>query len=175
MGRVSWGIYGIYLRAASYRNTLIGVIIFLFIQACQIGANLWLEHWANISSDDKQSPDLFLGVYAAIMVVYMLLNYAVTYVFMIWIGMKATAKLHDDLLNSILRLPMIFFDTTPLGRIVNRFSTDIFATDNSVPWVFMCTIMYGISVLGTIVVIGTATPIFLVMVPPLAFLFILVQ
>ncbi|KAF9404688.1 hypothetical protein BGZ76_006849, partial [Entomortierella beljakovae] len=175
MGRVSWGIYGIYLRAASYRYSFLGVFLFIVMQACQIGTNLWLEHWTGVSNSDKQSPALFLGVYAAIMVAFMFLNFVVIYVFMVIIGVRATAKLHDDLLSSILRLPMSFFDTTPLGRIVNRFSTDIFATDNTIPWGFMSCLLFGVSVLGTIVVIGMATPIFLVMVPPLTFLFVLIQ
>ncbi|KAG9066592.1 hypothetical protein KI688_012500 [Linnemannia hyalina] len=70
---------------------------------------------------------------------------------------------------------MSFFDTTPLGRIVNRFSTDIFATDNTLPWSFMSVLMFGISVLGTIIVIAATTPIFLAIVPPLAAGFVLVQ
>ncbi|KAF9207492.1 hypothetical protein BGZ49_000307 [Haplosporangium sp. Z 27] len=175
MGRVSWGIYGIYIRAASYRRFLTGVILFVIMQACQIGTNLWLEHWTSIPDPNSRSPGVFLGVYAAIVAVYMCLNFAVTYVFIVWIGIKATSRLHDNLLGSILRLPMSFFDTTPLGRIVNRFSTDIFATDNTLPWGLMSVFMSGVSVLGTVVVLAATTPIFLVMIPPLAIGFTLVQ
>ncbi|KAF9541403.1 hypothetical protein EC957_003079 [Mortierella hygrophila] len=94
---------------------------------------------------------------------------------MVWAGVRATVRLHDGLLGSIMHLPMSFFDTTPLGRIVNRFSTDIFATDNTLPWSFMSVLMFGISVLGTIIVIAATTPIFLAIVPPLAAGFVLVQ
>ena len=36
--------------------------------------------------------------------------------------LEAASKLHQTMLSRILRSPMAFFDTTPLGRILNRFS-----------------------------------------------------
>ncbi|KAH7032042.1 LOW QUALITY PROTEIN: multi drug resistance-associated protein MRP [Linnemannia elongata] len=168
MGRVSWDIYRIYLRAASYGTSLLCVIMYILVQSCQIGTNLWLQHWTSAGSSESHSPAMFLGVYAAITVVYMILMFSCTYFVMVWAGIRATTRLHDGLLSSILCLPMSFFDTTPVGRIVNRFSTDIFATDNTLPWGFMSVLMFGMSVLGTIIVIAATTPIFLALVPPLA-------
>ncbi|KAG0305091.1 Multidrug resistance-associated protein 1, partial [Dissophora globulifera] len=173
LGNVTWGVYDIYLSAATYRYSFLCVILYIVMQAAQIGTNLWLEHWT--SSSGTGSPGEFLGVYAAIVIVYMGLNFLVTFVLMVIAAVRATAKLHDDLLAAILHLPMSFFDTTPLGRIVNRFSTDIFATDNTLPWSFMSLLMFGVSVLGTIVVIASTTPVFLAMVPPLFLAFAFVQ
>ncbi|KAG0029018.1 Multidrug resistance-associated protein 1 [Podila clonocystis] len=174
-GRVSWQVYNTYLRAASYRNGFFCLILYVALQSCQIGTNLWLEHWTSVKDDVVHDPALFLGVYAAITVAFMFMNYAVTYVIMVWAGVRATARLHDYLLDAILRLPMSFFDTTPLGRIVNRFSTDIFATDNTVPWAFMSCLMSGFSVLGTVTILAATTPVFLAIVPPLFVCFVLVQ
>lgn len=39
--------------------------------------------------------------------------------------LKAATKLHGKMLSNILRSPMAFFDTTPLGRVLNRFSKDM--------------------------------------------------
>lgn len=47
------------------------------------------------------------------------------------------------MLENVMRLPMVFFDTTPMGRILARFSTDIFAVDITIPALWdmlaMCT------------------------------------
>ena len=45
----------------------------------------------------------------------------------------AGRSLHNDMLIRLLRAPMWYFDTTPLGRIVNRFSKDIDLIDNAIP------------------------------------------
>lgn len=49
-------------------------------------------------------------------------------------GIKATLALHQRLLSNMMRLPMTFFDTTPKGRIVARFSNDINTLDYSLPF-----------------------------------------
>lgn len=58
-----------------------------------------------------------------------------TFVFVAHISLRmvvASKKLHTDMLFSIMRQPMSFFDTTPLGRVMNRFSRDIDVIDGQV-------------------------------------------
>ena len=50
------------------------------------------------------------------------------------LSLRTAAKnLHVGMLNNVLRLPMSFFDTTPLGRIVARFSKDQDTLDKKLP------------------------------------------
>ncbi|KAF9959717.1 hypothetical protein BGZ72_008964 [Mortierella alpina] len=174
IGSVSWNVYKIYARAASYKWSVAVVILFVAAQAVQIGTNLWLKHWASVAGTGEDV-GMFLGVYGALIVVFMLLNVGSSYVAMVLAAIRASTRLHDRLLTTMMRLPMSFFDTTPLGRIVNRFSSDFFGIDELTPWNFINVLVCGSSVLGTIVVIATTTPIFLAIVPPLLVIYLLVQ
>lgn len=59
-----------------------------------------------------------------------------------WGTLQAAQKLHDDLLYNVMRAPTTtFFDVTPTGRILNRFSKDVDTADNVLPqtlrgWIF---------------------------------------
>lgn len=50
-------------------------------------------------------------------------------------SLRAASVLHVRLISDVLRLPMVFFDTTPLGRLLNRFSKDVDVLDNTLPFV----------------------------------------
>lgn len=47
--------------------------------------------------------------------------------------MKAALTLHHSLLHCILGVPQQFFDTTPRGRIISRFSSDMNTVDHNLP------------------------------------------
>lgn len=70
---------------------------------------------------------------------------------------------------------MSFFDTTPLGRIVNRFSKDVDGIDVTIPSVVHMWLYCLLHVCSTLVVISISTPLFLVVIVPLMFLYYFVQ
>lgn len=62
-------------------------------------------------------------------------------------SLRSAKKLHAALLYNVLRSPMSFFDTTPLGRIVNRFSKDIDTVDLAIPQTLRSWIMCFLQVI----------------------------
>ncbi|KAK2538418.1 Abcc5 [Columba guinea] len=85
--------------------------------------------------------------------------------------LRASSRLHDDLFRRILRSPMKFFDTTPTGRILNRFSKDMDEVDVRLPFQAEMFIQNVILVFFCVGVISGVFPWFLVAVGPLIVLF----
>ena len=87
----------------------------------------------------------------------------------------ASRRIHDKLLHNVMRSPMSFFETTPLGRILNRFSKDIYVIDETIPRALGSFIFVFLTVVSTLVVITAATPYFLIVIVPLLVLYLVVQ
>ena len=70
---------------------------------------------------------------------------------------------------------MSFFDTTPSGRTLNRLSKDVDVIDNTIAMNFRMVIMSFLSVLNLPIVLGMSTPIVLVVIVPVAIIYVLTQ
>ncbi|KAF9131983.1 hypothetical protein BG015_003780, partial [Linnemannia schmuckeri] len=148
----------------------------------KVGWNIAAAYIKAVDSEEEerggppaQNVSYYLTVYGFMILFYVILDVFVSYVSQVICGIQAARTLHDALLARILRLPMSFFDTTPQGRIVNRFSSDVGAIDSQLPENYNDMIGFIFHITGTLLIIGYATPVFLVAVPPLAFLFFQVQ
>ncbi|KAG5889081.1 hypothetical protein JTB14_004925 [Gonioctena quinquepunctata] len=69
--------------------------------------------------------------------------------------LTASTRLHNKMFNNIVYSPMIFFNTNPSGRILNRFSKDIGALDETLPMTLLDTIQIGLAVAAICTVIGS--------------------
>lgn len=87
----------------------------------------------------------------------------------------AGRALHDHLVNNVLASPMMFFDTTPTGRILNRFSKDVDVLDTQIGRIYESWLSCLLRVISVPIVIGYSTPYFLIAFLPLAIIYIAVQ
>lgn len=150
-----------------------GFIIFMS-EAFIVSSGIWLADWSTANITNTNTRDTYVGVYGGLG-----LSQAVALLlggFLLTNGAtKASRGIHNNLLLNVLRSPMSFFETTPLGRIVNRFSRDVYMIDDGIPRSMMMFFRMCLRVIGTIFVISYSTPVFLACVVPLLGLYIFVQ
>ena len=153
----------------------ISIVFFLIIaEVSMIGSRLWLAEWSAANVTSSAERDMFLGVYGGLGLsqsMFVLLSS----LSMAFATMKASRNIHKDMLVNVMHSPMSFFETTPLGRIVNRFSKDINVVDNTIPRSVLMFLRTFLNVVGTICAITYATPIFLVVIVFLGVLYVIIQ
>ncbi|KAG0019209.1 hypothetical protein BGZ82_000216, partial [Podila clonocystis] len=178
-GKVGWSVVKAYSRAASYISAINCLLLFILGQAAHIGTNLWLRYWIAETGDEENGNDrsvaFYLLGYALFVFLFMVLDVSANYSVEVICGIRASRALFQKLLNRILQMPMSFFDTTPLGRIINRLSSDIDAIDMQLPNEMNDLLRFLAMIAGTFFVIAYSTPAFLVMIPPLGFVYFLIQ
>lgn len=91
-------------------------------QLFMVLSDYWLSVWSSTSDESTTSAQHmgYLGIYA-LFVLGTLIAIGVKGVLQALAAIRASRALHAGLVNSVLSLPMSFFDTTPLGRVLNRY------------------------------------------------------
>ena len=80
---------------------------------------------------------------------------------------RCSERLHDRMVEAILHAPVFFFDSNPLGRIMNRFSKDVGSMDEVLPKTFLRSIQLILLLLMTIIVPTISNPWLLLVVTPI--------
>ncbi|KAA8583815.1 hypothetical protein FQN60_015023 [Etheostoma spectabile] len=179
-GQVKFSLYIQYLRAMGWGYAAIVFLIYFIQNIAFIGQNLWLSDWTNDAVEYSNTTypnwkrDTRVGVFGALGVAQGLFVFLAT-LLLANASVNASRILHSKLINNILRVPMVFFDTTPIGRVVNRFAKDIFTVDEAIPQSFRSWLLCLLGVLGTLFVICLATPYFTILILPLALVYYFVQ
>ncbi|KAJ1641849.1 Canalicular multispecific organic anion transporter 1 [Coemansia asiatica] len=84
---------------------------------------------------------------------------------------NASKKLHRSMLMGVINSPMSFFDMTPLGRIINRFSSDIQTCDFSIPGNISTMVYVLFTISSSVFVIVYSTPLLVIIFLPLIYFY----
>uniref|UniRef100_A0A8C7K1H3 ATP binding cassette subfamily C member 12 n=1 Tax=Oncorhynchus kisutch TaxID=8019 RepID=A0A8C7K1H3_ONCKI len=134
---------------------------------------------ANVSNSTagniSLNPDLsfYQMIYGLVVVAMLVFSFIKGYSFT-KVTLHASSKLHDTMFRNILNSPMSFFDTTPTGRMVNRFSKDQDEVDTMLPFNMENFLQFCLMVTYTIVTISAVFPPLLIAITLLGAIFTLI-
>ncbi|XP_077589032.1 ATP-binding cassette sub-family C member 5 [Stigmatopora nigra] len=183
-GAVACAVYAAYIRAAG--GPVIFVLnTFFFLSTTGTIAfnNWWLSHWIQQGSgnsslisqnetmaEDSMSLNPHIQFYSTVYVISMgaaLFLKTIRGLVFVKCTVKAASALHDKLFIQLLRSPMRFFDTTPLGRILTRFSRDMDEVDVRLTMQAEMLLQNLTLVLFCLAMVGIVFPWFLISILPL--------
>lgn len=168
-GQISHHIYLLYMRASGVPIIIVFFITALIWQCLRVYTDVWLQHWSDQVASNVEHPErtdiamdtdenmashevtYYFRMYATISCVCIIMAMISTPAGQ-WAGCNARRNLHDKLLQTILHKTLHFFQVTPLGRIVNRFSNDMAIIDK-VRFVIVIVSVVPVVVLAILVVV----------------------
>ncbi|KAL1477414.1 hypothetical protein MTO96_017487, partial [Rhipicephalus appendiculatus] len=179
VGSVKWWVYLAYIKAMGKWLTVLTFVSYVFSHAFNIMGSYWLSLWSNDALDpvlatDPQQRNFRLGMYAM---------YGIVETMFILVGsislnlaaLRGSKILHAGMLERVLSSPMSFFDTTPMGRILNRFSKDVDTADVTLRFNLRMLMMQFFRTIVSFILISMENPIFLAAVIPLLIIYYFVQ
>uniref|UniRef100_A0AAZ3QUD1 ATP-binding cassette, sub-family C (CFTR/MRP), member 9 n=1 Tax=Oncorhynchus tshawytscha TaxID=74940 RepID=A0AAZ3QUD1_ONCTS len=147
----------------------------LLKHSVMVAIDYWLAEWtANVNGTaglpDSYYVPVFIILCGAGIALCLITSLTVEF-----LGLSAATNLHHNLLNKIIHAPIRFFDVTPLGQILNRFSADTNIIDQHIPPTLESLTRSTLLCLSAIGVIAFVTPSFLIALIPLAVSFYFIQ
>uniref|UniRef100_A0A8D9AUF0 ATP-binding cassette sub-family C member 8 n=7 Tax=Cacopsylla melanoneura TaxID=428564 RepID=A0A8D9AUF0_9HEMI len=142
-------------------------------QVLRIMTDFWLTKW---SEDKHANEQVFYYLF-----VYALFSFGSICLSMVsnctgqTAGARARYQLHNSMLENLLKCPMKFYETTPLGQIINRFSNDLSIIDKKIATSIQRLIQFFLMCVSAFIVNSIVTPWFLVFAAPICVVYYVIQ
>ncbi|XP_073798166.1 ATP-binding cassette sub-family C member 8 isoform X2 [Danio rerio] len=178
---IPWRSCGTYLSSAGLLLLLLLLLSQLLKHSLLVAIDYWLAHWTSkvitakidaaahncsLVQDIGFTHSSYLLVFSLLCCLGIVLCLA-TSVAVEWTGLRVAKELHHNLLSNIILAPMRLFETTPLGSILNRFSSDTNTIDQHIPATLECLSRSTLLCVSALGVISYVTPVFLIVLAPL--------
>ncbi|PVU96626.1 hypothetical protein BB559_002317 [Furculomyces boomerangus] len=174
-GQVDRKIYLKYIKSCGVSTFLVFICGIALSEGMIVYNTSWLRHWANSNERGEKYDLYYLSVYIMLGVVFTIFGGIKSYSLLSKCAIKAAKSTHEKMLVSIFDSPMMFFDTTPLGRIINRFSKDQSVLDEDLPQYLEGWLLELLSIFFGLLAITIVLPAFFVVVIPMVYLFLKIQ
>uniref|UniRef100_A0A8B9MPB6 ATP binding cassette subfamily C member 9 n=1 Tax=Accipiter nisus TaxID=211598 RepID=A0A8B9MPB6_9AVES len=169
--KMPWKTCWRYLTSGGFFLLFLMIFSKLLKHSVIVAIDYWLATWTSMdNANETYHVAVFSTLSGAGIVLCLITSLTVE-----WMGLTAAKNLHHNLLNKIILGPIRFFDMTPLGLILNRFSADTNIIDQHIPPTLESLTRSTLLCLSAIGMISYATPWFLVALVPLGIAFYFIQ
>ncbi|XP_058142359.1 ATP-binding cassette sub-family C member 6 isoform X2 [Dasypus novemcinctus] len=171
-GRVKASMYLSYLRAVGAPLCLYALFLFLAQQVASFCRGYWLSLWADDPVVGGRQAHAALrgwvfGLLGCLQAVGLFASMAVVLLG----GARASSLLFRRLLWDVARSPVGFFEQTPVGNLLNRFSKETDVVDVDIPDKLQALLTYAFGLLEASLVVAVATPLAIAVILPLLLLY----
>ena len=172
-GKVKWSTFKNYAKACTYSGIFITLSLVAITVGMSIASNYWLMYWSEHNIKEGSNTEIFkyVGIYALLGIGSGFFTLVRAMCMWTLCSIRASKKIHYDMAKAVIKSPIMFFETTPLGRIINRFSQDMSKIDSALPRVFSALFGSCIKTLLTMIIIGYNMPIFIIIIIGLLFIY----
>ncbi|XP_040071111.1 multidrug resistance-associated protein 1-like [Ixodes scapularis] len=168
-GSISLQVYQTYVRYAG-PLLLLAIFFYAMYKAVSLYMGIWMAEWTNDSLLQGGVKETNLHAYRIQIYVFLCVCQAVAVFFAIatlWrAALSASTTLHQLMLDSVIRAPLSFFDSTPSGRLLNRFGKDVEQLDFKLPMAAHSTLDFLFLFASSIVLVCINLPIYILIVTP---------
>ncbi|KAJ3100518.1 Multidrug resistance-associated protein 1 [Phlyctochytrium planicorne] len=169
-GSMSFEVIKEYVRICGGTPILVAFTIMMILQtAGMFTRSVWLVWWgdqkfSNLSNQDYFNGYAVIGVVGIVAIISCSLMIAIS-------GYFAGRTMHNEALAGLIKAPMSFFDSQPIGRIINRMSKDVEGLDREI-WLTMLNFFFMIaSLIAMITSLAYTTPYILILFAALSVIY----
>ncbi|XP_053528124.1 ATP-binding cassette sub-family C member 6 isoform X4 [Artibeus jamaicensis] len=171
-GRVKAAMYLTYVRAVGTPLCLYALFLFFCQQVASFCRGYWLSLWADDPTVGGRQTQAALrgwvfGLLGCLQAAGLLASMATV----VLGGIRASSLLFQRLLWDVARSPIGFFEQTPIGNLLNRFSKETDIVDVDIPDKLRSLLTYTFGLLEVTLVVTVATPMAMVAILPLLLLY----
>ncbi|KAI3404492.2 hypothetical protein KGF56_002684 [Candida oxycetoniae] len=171
---IGWDVYARYIRLGSGRFTpwlilpalLTAMLLSTF---SQIFTNTWLSFWTSYKFNRPNK--FYIGIY----IMFTFLSFfllTIEFIILVYITNTASVMLNVMAVKRVLHAPMSFMDTTPMGRILNRFTKDTDVLDNEIGDQMRFFLFTFCNIIGVLILCIIYLPWFAIAIPFLGVVFV---
>ncbi|CAI4885101.1 CLL_collapsed_G0022270.mRNA.1.CDS.1 [Saccharomyces cerevisiae] len=173
---ISLKIYREYIKAAVGKWGFIALPLYAILVVgttfCSLFSSVWLSYWTE-NKFKNRPPSFYMGLYSFfVFAAFIFMNGQFT--ILCAMGIMASKWLNLRAVKRILHTPMSYIDTTPLGRILNRFTKDTDSLDNELTESLRLMTSQFANIVGVCVMCIVYLPWFAIAIPFLLVIFVLI-